>query len=407
MIDIQEQLYAAPFHFLSEKRILSFEVMNMLRKLGTAVIVLAVCVISALFIGAAKKEEPEPKAYVLMEAETRTILNELSADKRLNAGYLTKLMSILLVAEDIENGEYNLADELTASESVTNTRGAVIWLESGDKITVEELLKSVIIGNANDAMTVLAEKSSGSIEDFVMDMNARAFELGLRDTRFVSPYGYYSPDEYTTAHDMAVICCELAKHEFLTPVFSTWRDFVKGGRTELVSENTLMRTYDRHIGFKACHSDEAGYCAAEGGRNENGTVYISVVLGAENEDISLGMAKRLVRSGFSGYKVAFTMFPDEMLAPVKVKNGTENAVEIYLKAQGKAAVPKGSDELRARVVIPEYLTAPVRIGQPIGTAAFYYNDTLVYESELLTRCAVPKLSYKFIFGKLLEKMMEK
>ena len=378
----------------------------MLRKLRTAAFILTAAALSALFIGAVEKEEHEPQAYVLMEADTHTVLNELNADKRLNAGYLTKLMSVLLIAEDIQNGEYALTDELTASESVTNTKGAVIWLESGDKITVEELLKSVIIGNANDAMTVLAEKSAGTIDSFVMDMKAKAFDLGLRDTRFVSPYGYYSAEEYTTAHDMAVICCELAKYDFLTPTFSTWRDFVKGGKTELVSENALTRTYDRHIGFKACHSDEAGYCVAEGGRNESGSTFISVVLGADNEDISLGTAKRLVRSGFSGYKVTFTMFPDEMLAPVKVKNGTESAVEICLKEQGMAVVPKGSGELRARVVIPEYITAPVRIGQPIGAAAFYNEDMLVYESELLTKSAVPELSYKYILGKLLDKMME-
>ncbi|WP_303805660.1 D-alanyl-D-alanine carboxypeptidase family protein [Ruminococcus flavefaciens] len=379
----------------------------MLKKLRNIAVILVFAALSALFMGANAKEEPEPQAYVLMEAETHTVLNELNADKRLNAGYLTKLMSVLLIAEDIQNGEYVLADELTASESVTNTKGAVIWLESGDKMSVEELLKSVIIGNANDAMTVLAEKSSGSTESFVMDMNAKAFDLGLRDTRFVSPYGYYSAEEYTTARDMAVICCELAKYDFLTPMFSTWRDFVKSGKTELVSENALIRTYDRHIGFKACHSDEAGYCAAEGGRNESGSTFVSVVLGAENADISLGTAKKLVRSGFSGYKVAFTMFPDEMLAPVKVKNGTSAAVEIYLNEQGKAVVPKDSGELRARVVIPEYLTAPVKIGQPIGTAAFYNDDTLVYESELLTKSAVPKLSYKYILYKLLDKMMEK
>ena len=378
----------------------------MLRKICTAALIIFAAVLSAVFMGAVEKEEPEPKAYVLMEAETQTGLNGLNADKRLNAGYLTKLMSILLIAEDIQNGEYAITDELTASESVTNTKGAVIWLESGDKMTTEELLKSVIIGNANDAMTVLAEKSSGSIESFVMDMNAKAFDLGLRDTRFVSPYGYYSAEEYTTAHDMAVICCELAKYDFLTPMFTTWRDFVKGGKAELVSENALTRTYDRHIGFKACHSNEAGYCIAEGGRNEKGSTFISVVLGADNEDISLGTAKRLVRSGFSGYKVTFTMFPDEMLAPVKVKNGTASAVEIYLKEQGKAVVPKGSGELRARVVIPEYITAPVRIGQPIGAAAFYNDDMLVYETELLTKSAVPKLSYTYILGKLLDKMME-
>lgn len=373
-----------------------------------ALALIIVLTVSASFLsGADITSEESPRAFVLMEAETRTVLSEKDSDIHLNAGYMSKLMSILLIAEDISRGEYTMSDCLTASESVTNTKGSVVWLESGGQMSVEELLKSVIIGNANDAMTVLAENSAGSIDDFVMDMNAKAFDLGLRDTVFTSPYGYYSSDDYTTAHDIAIVCCELAEYDFLTPIFTTWRDFVKEGRTELVSENTLTRTYERHIGFKACHSDEAGYCLAECGRNENGMTFVAVVLGAENEDISFGTAKKLLRNGFSGYKVTMTMFPDEMLVPVKVKNGVEAAVEIKLKEQGKAAVPKGSGELRTRVVIPEYLTAPLRSGQPVGCAAFYSGDTLVYETEIVTKTEVPALSLKYTLCKLLVKLMEK
>lgn len=372
-------------------------------------IALITAVISMLALLGAEKpgEAPRAKAYILMEAGTRAVLDGYNSDMRLNAGYLGKLMSLLMIAGDIEAGKYKLGDELTASQSVVDTKGSVVWLEPGDKMTVDDLLKSVIIGNANDALTVLAENSSGTVEGFVMDMNAAAFDLGLRDTYFRSPYGYYDEGEYTTAHDMAVICAELSEYEALLPAFSTWRDFVKNGQVELVSENTLTRTYDRHIGFKACHSDEAGYCAAEGGRSENGTAYIAVVLGAADEETSLGMAKTLVKRGFTDFKVTSTMFPDETLMPVKVKSGVDIAVELMIREQSDITVPRGSGELRTVVVMPEFITAPVRKGQPVGTAAFYNGDTLVFETDIIAKTDVAELDILYVLKTMLLKLIEK
>lgn len=131
------------------------------------------------------EEYEDAKAYVLMEASTKTIIEEKNGNERLNAGYLGKLMTVLLIAEDIETGKFSAATELTASSNVTDTKGAVVWLEAGDKMTVDELLKSVIVGNANDAVTVLSESSEQSVEKFVMRMNSEAFDLGLRNTSFM------------------------------------------------------------------------------------------------------------------------------------------------------------------------------------------------------------------------------
>lgn len=346
------------------------------------------------------------KAYVLMEPTTQTVLDSENADLRLNVGYLSKLMTILLIAEDIETEKYTMSTELTASSTVTGTKGAVVWLEAGDKMTVEELLKSVIIGNANDAVTVLAEKSEQSVENFVMRMNTEAFDIGLRNTAFYSPYGYYDEREYTTAHDMAVICAELVKYEFLRPYFKTWRDFVKSGQTELVSENRLANSYERHIGFKAAHSDETGYNIAEGGMNESGDSYIAVVLGADNEDDMYKQAKSLLKSGFIDYKVTATMFPDEMLMPMKIRGGCDTAVEIALRQQSRLVVPKSVGELSTKVVLPEYLTAPVKKGQVIGTAAFYSDKNLVCEIDIIVKDDVKKLSMGYIFKEMLCNMIE-
>lgn len=369
----------------------------------SAWVIMVVCAGSRMTVYA---EEYNAQAYILIEAGTGTVLEEKNADARLNAGYLSKLMALLLIAEDIETGKYSAGTELTASQSVYGTKGAVIWLEPGDKLSVEELLKGAVIGNANDAITVLAERSEGTVEDFTARMNSRAFDLGLRDTAFYSPYGYYDEREYTTAHDLAVICSELLRYDFMQPYFKTWRDFIREGQTELVNENTLSRTYDRHAGFKAAHSAESGYCIAECGKDEEGTAYIAVVLGAPDEDSMYAAAKGLVKSGFSGYKVTTPGFLDELLRPVKVKNGVDSAVEVCLKSQSTVVVPKGVSELSNVIVIPDYLSAPLRKGQKIGTAAFYNGDTLVYETDIVVKNDVKKLTYGYILRKMLLNLIE-
>lgn len=357
-------------------------------------------------ISAKEKEDgfSADMSYILIEANTKTILEEHKSNERINAGYMNKLMALLIIAEDIESGKYTIETELTASQSVSGTKGAVVWLEPGDKMNVEELLKGIIIGNANDALTVLAERSAGSCDEFVMHMNSRAFDLGLRDTIYFSPQGYYDEREFTTAHDIAIICSELAKYDFLQPYFKTWRDFVRDGTVELVNENTLARTYQLHVGFKATHSEESGYCIAEGGKNESGTAFISVVLAAENEDDSFKTVKHLISDAFSNYKVTDSYFPDEMIKPIKVKNGEDSAVELMLDKQGSIVVPRGTDSLKIVCVFPEYINAPVEKGQRVGTAVFYNGKKLVFETDIIVKNNVKKISFGFVLKKILLNM---
>ena len=379
---------------------------NILKKITAVLLSL---LISMLFISADTNEDVQEKysAHILIEARTDAVLDEYNSDLQLNVGYMTKLMALLLIAEDIENGKYTTSTVITASQAVAGTDGAVVWIEPNENITVDELLKAVIVGNANDAMTVLAEYSEQSVDNFVMRMNSEAFDLGLYSTAFYSPYGYYDEREHTTAHDLAIVCAKLSAYDALEPYFQIWRDFVRNGKAELVNENTLSRTYEPHIGFKASHSEKSGYCIAEGGRNTEGTTYISVVLGAENDDISLKKAKELINRGFSGFHMTATMFPDEMLIPVKVKNGVEVAVEIQIRNQSNLVVPKNVTELNTIVMIPDFLTAPVKKGQAIGVAGFYSGDTLVCETDIITKDNVDKLSFAYSFRKILSNIIKK
>ena len=371
--------------------------------------ILSLACLSAFSVMSADGEktgESRDECYALVEYETGSMILSENADKQVNCGYLGKLMSLLLIAEDIETGKYNIDSELTASETVRGTKGSVIWLEPGDKLSVDELLKGAIIGNANDAVTVLAEKSEGTIDNFVSRMNSEVFDLGLRNTAFYSPYGYYDEREHTTAADMAEICRKLAGYEFLRPYFKTWRCFIKNGTVELVNENTLSRTYSAHIGFKAAHSDQSGYCIAEGAESEDGTRYAAVVLGADDEKKASDRAKEILRRGFREYKVTATMFPDEMVKPIRVKKGIYSAVPVVLKEQSGLVIPKSAGVLRTVTVLPEYLSAPVRKGQVIGTAAFYDGKTFVYESEIIAAESVERINYKDIIVKMLLKVAE-
>ena len=240
--------------------------------------------------------EEECRAYVLMEAKTQTVLEEYNSNTEYNIGYLSKLMSLLLIAEDLETGKFRIDTELTVPDYIYNIQGAVVWLEPGEKTTVEELLKAVVTGNANDAILTLAAASEQTIDDFVSRMNSRAFDLGLRNTAFYSPSGLSDEREHSTAHDIAVICAQLSRYESLEPYFRIWRDSIRGGKTDIISENRLTRTYPKHIGFKECNSKLSGYCIAEAGRNEKGETYIAVVLGSENQDTAESKATRLLRS---------------------------------------------------------------------------------------------------------------
>ena len=177
-------------------------------------------------VSAAEEPEIPAAAYALLEAETGTVLLESHGSDRLPCGAMAKLMTALLAAEQLEQGAWTTDTVLTATDAVTGTKGAVIWLTAGEEMTVGDLLKGLIVGNANDAAVVLAAAAAGDTKQFVMDMNARAFDLGMRDTWFTSPQGN-TDTSYTTAADLGRLCCALAKKTALQPYFRTWRDFLR------------------------------------------------------------------------------------------------------------------------------------------------------------------------------------
>lgn len=355
----------------------------------------------------AKAEEVQiaASAYVLMEQETGTILSGQQEKTPQPIGTMAKLMTVLLAAEQVENGTWNIDTMLTASDSVNGIKGATIWLQAGETMSVSDLLKAVIIGNANDAAAVLADNVSGSQESFVMQMNARAFDLGMRSTVFTNPQGYDDPNQVSTAYDIALLCRRLADYDFLTPYFQTWRDFLRGEATELVNENTLSRTYEGHIGFKASHTEASGWCIAEGAER-SGMTCIAVLLGGSDEDQRFIDCKQLLKTGFARYQVTLPGFSDEFLKPIPVRGGISASVCFTAESLPGLVVPKSSPELTTVLLLPSYLEAPVKKGRRIGSVAFYHDDTLLYETPLITTETVPEITFADAFQKIIVKMLK-
>lgn len=339
-------------------------------------------------------------ATVLAEASTGTIICSENADVKMSQGSLCKLMTILLTAEEIDDGKLLIDEKLTASANANSQQGAVIWLMQGENISVDELLKAVIIGNANDASVVLAEHIAGSEEEFVNMMNARAFELGMRNTVYKSCVGADVSGQYSTAEDTMILAAELLKHDFLQKYFTTWIDNVRSGQTELVNENRLVRTYDGITGMKAGRSLESGFSLVLTAKREQSS-FISVVMGCEDKDERFNMGKSLMATGFSSYKVTTPAFSDEFLRPVKVRGGKQSSVMLKAESLTELVVPKSSGEMSTAVLIPEYIDAPVKKGQVAGRVGFYNGDTLLYETNLVACEDIEKNDFAYSIRKIL------
>lgn len=338
-------------------------------------------------------------AFVLLEANTGNILQENYAEEIRPVGSLTKLMTAYLTAKAIEERKFSLDTIVTAGESVSGMRGAVVWLKTGDTISIRELLLALIAGNANDAAAVLADNISGNEQLFIMDMNAMAFDLGMKSTRFTSPQGFDDEQAYSTAHDVALLCQAVLQCPALEECLTTWRTFILENSVELVNENTFTRTMNSCQGLKAAHSSDSGYCLAAAAES-NGMSCIAVILNAPDEDSRFTLAKQLLNQGFSQYQVTLSGFSEEFLQPLKIKNGTETAVLLELSFSPSFTIPVGT-QLETVTVLPEFVQAPVHEHQQVGTVYFYQGKTLLGQSALLTADSVPEMTFPLAWKKLL------
>ena len=369
---------------------------------------LAIITVMPLFVNtfAAETDKEYTFCEILIEASGGAVIESVNEDVPVPIGTMAKLMTVLLAAEKVEAGELSLDDKLKTSSYANSMQGAQIWLMPGEEITVDELFKGVIIGNANDASVVLAEKVSGSEEDFVNLMNQRAKELGMSNTVFTNCNGYYDDEkQVSTAADIAKLCAKLSEYDFLKEYFTCWRDFVRCKATELVNANELVKSYKDIVGFKAGYTENSGYCTAAGAERD-GVMYISVVLGCDDKDYSFTEAKRLMNVGFSGYTVFVPELPKDIPAEIDVKGGMSAKIPVEYGEVRRVVLPNGAaGSLTSNVIMPDYVYAPVEKGRKVGEIHFLRNDKVIFTVDMFASESAEEMTVSNAVSILLKKLL--
>ena len=336
-----------------------------MRRIGRKALALALAAVLALPGVSAQGAQVAvtAPAAVLMEASTGQVLFEKGAHDRRACASITKVMTLLLTFEALEAGELSLDQELTASAHAASMGGSDIWLEEGEQMTVDDLLKATVIMSANDAAVVLAEAVSGSEEAFVARMNERAGELGMEDTVFKNCNGLDEEGHLTSAYDVAVMSRALLTHEKIRDYTLTWMDSVRNGETQLVNTNKLIRSYQGITGLKTGTTGQAGSCISATAQRE-GMELIAVVLGAESTDLRFQDAKALLDYGFAGWKTVTPETP--FLQPAAVEGGMAQKVKVAAGEMPSLLLTAGEEAQVETVVQLEPVKAPVEQGQELG-----------------------------------------
>lgn len=346
----------------------------------------------------------EAKSVILTEASTGRVLYESNADEALPPASVTKIMTLLLVMEAIDEGKISLDDMVPVSNNAASMGGSQIYLEAGEQMSVDDMIKSVVVSSANDAAVALAEFVSGSEELFVEKMNERASELGMTNTAFENTNGLddTTSRHVTSARDIAIMSRELIRHEKILEYSSIWMDSIRNGAFTLTNTNRLIRFYKGANGLKTGSTSKAGFCISATAKRD-GMQLIAVVMGAANRDTRNEIAKKLLDYGFANYSIA-TSEPRE-LQPIKVYGGVKRDCKVAY--DGITAVVGKGDTNRIEVTIdlPDALTAPIYEGDAVGSATYTVNGEIVGKVDITASESVGKIGFREIFPKLFEKIV--
>jgi len=372
----------------------------------TLILILSTKVIATETLAEQSSEPPveiAARAALLMDAATGQVLIGYNEHERLYPASVTKVMTLLLVAEALENGKIALTDQIAATGTAAAKGGSQIWLREGESMTVEELLKAVAIYSANDASVALAEAIAGSEESFVALMNDRAHELGMANTTFLNSTGLDdTADEHlTTAYDIALMSRELLRHEEVTAYSTIWMDSLRDGETELVNTNRLVRFFEGATGLKTGTTARAGCCISATARRGD-THLIAVVLGSGNSNERFDTAKRLLNWGFANYATVIPQIDPELIPPVRVMRGAEQWVQPVPPDAMPILVPRGSEaELRQSVDLAVDVQAPVEAGQVLGHVTITIDGETLGEYPLVAPEAIPAATFMMMMQRLL------
>lgn len=386
---------------------MKLEVLEMKLKKVSASLLAVLAVLFSLPLGASALSEEEVKApsAVLMEAQTGKVLYEKNDHDQRACASITKVMTLLLVMEALDSGKIGLNDTVTASAHAASMGGSDIWLEPGESMTVDDMLKATVIMSANDAAVALAEYVAGSEDEFVAQMNQRAKELGMKNTVFKNVNGLDEDGHVTSAYDIALMSRELIKHQKIYDYTKTWMDSVRAGKTQLVNTNKLLKSYKGITGLKTGTTGKAGSCISATAQRD-GVSLISVVLGSPSTKDRFNAAATLLDYGFANWSVVKPKIPPEANVPVPVDNGMEANVEPSVNGEESLLVPKGkAGDVTSKVSMNSEVRAPVEKGQTLGKITYLLNGEVLKETPITAKKTVEPITFSSAFFLLLKMVM--
>lgn len=346
-------------------------------------LVLLVCPFSVLALDLASNA----KSAIIMEPTTGKVIFEKNSNERLEPASMTKIMTLLLTFEAIDNGKISLDDMVTISKRAADMGGSQMFLEAGSNIRLEEIIKGVSIASANDGAIALAEYIGGSVENFVDMMNKKAEDLGLSNTHFINPHGLHADNHYSSAYDMAIMASNLINHEKILNYTSIYEDYFNkpdGSRTWLVNTNKLVRFFKGVDGLKTGYTKEAGYCLTATAKKNN-VRYITVVMGEPSSDIRSSETTNMLNYAFNSFKLNTILDKNQELGNIYIDKSKQKTAKIVVKIPVTELISKEKEA-------PSYtynlkvgkLTAPLKAGTKVGTVEILDNEGLIVREEDVT-----------------------
>lgn len=344
------------------------------------------------------------KSAVLLEQATGEMLFAKNAHDKLPIASVTKIMTLLLVMEALDSEQITLEEAVVCSKTAASMGGSQIWLEEGEQMTVDELLKAAVIVSANDACAALAEHLCGTIEQFVLRMNERAKELGMQDTTFLDCSGL-NDEGMSSAHDVAMMARELMQHKGIQKYTTVWMDSLREGKSELVNTNKLVRHYKGATGLKTGTTSAAGHCLAATAERD-GIAFVAVILGCDTTDERFGGARAMLDYGFANYTLYTPAADETALTPVSVSHGVAQTVTVAPGEATPLLLKKGQEkQVVPKIQLAKTVDAPVEEGQILGEWQILLNNEIVAEIPLCATAAVGKMTLKAALGRLLASLL--
>lgn len=374
------------------------------------ILILLLLLISIPLVKAEETEDlaPNAKSAIMIEASTGEILFQKNKDEKLAPASMTKMMSMLLIMEEIENGNLKWNEMITTSEKASSMGGSQIFLKVGEKMTVEDLLKGVAIASGNDAVVALAERVSGSEEQFVKRMNTRAKDLGLKNTNFINATGLTADNHYSSAYDMSLIAKELVKHEKILEFTSTYEDYLRKDTKSpfwLVNTNRLVRFKEGVDGLKTGFTDEAGYCLTATMKKDNMRL-ITVVMKEENTSKRSADTTKMLDYGFNIYMVQTILDEKTTIEKKKVELGKTLTAEIVPKENITILNKKSDDQknITYKTNINKII-APVKKGDKVGTIDIIEDNNIISTIDATVKEDISKANILTIYLRNLKEII--